>query len=173
MVSASLRPNGESYDTSMGFTPLAGFAMGPEAEISTRHHPVCGGKENISVDEVMRILNHESGLLGVSGISNDVRVLLQRAKEGDERARLAIDVFVARLHQFIGLFFARLNGADAIIFTAGIGRTVRKLRKVVPRTRICRRLCSITRQTGKVMVNGSFPANIHRLKSWSFRRTKN
>lgn len=131
-VSLAAIRNGESYDTSMGFTPLAGVAMGTRSgNIDPGIIPYLAEKEQISVDEVMRILNHESGLLGVSGISNDVRVLLQRAKEGDERARLAIDVFVARLHQFIGLFFARLNGADAIIFTAGIGENSSEIRERV------------------------------------------
>lgn len=131
-VSLTAIRNGESFDTSMGFTPLAGVAMGTRSgNIDPGIIPFLAEAEDLDVHEVMHILNHESGLLGVSGISNDVRVLLQRAKDGDDRARMAIDVFVTRLHQFIGLFFARLNGADAIIFTAGIGENSSEIRERV------------------------------------------
>jgi len=74
-----------------------------------------------SAERISEMLHHESGLLGVSGISNDMRTLVREAAEGNERAQLAIDVFCYRVKKFIGTFYAVLNGADALIFTGGIG----------------------------------------------------
>jgi acetate kinase len=111
---------GRSVETSMGFTPLEGLVMGtrggdidPGAAI---HLMKWEGLDAAALDS---LLNHSSGLLGISGISNDMRALLARA--GEPRAQLAIDVFAHRVRKYIGAYFAVLNGADAIIFTAGIG----------------------------------------------------
>lgn len=131
-VSLAAIRNGESYDTSMGFTPLAGAMMGTRSgNIDPSIIPFLEEVEGLQNKDAVDILNHKSGLLGVSGISHDVRDLLKHAKEGNTRAELALDLFVSRLHQFIGLFFARLNGADGIIFTAGIGENSPEIRQKI------------------------------------------
>jgi acetate kinase len=131
-VSITAIRNGESYDTSMGFTPLAGVAMGTRSgNIDPAIIPYLERLEHLETDEVLAILNQRSGLLGISGVSHDIRVLLERAAEGHERSRLALDLYVARLHQFIGLYLARLNGADGIIFTAGVGENSPEIREWV------------------------------------------
>ncbi|MBO9605291.1 MAG: acetate/propionate family kinase [Paenibacillaceae bacterium] len=131
-VSITAIRNGESYDTSMGFTPLAGVAMGTRSgNIDPSIIPYLEQAAGLNTAEVMNVLNHQSGLLGISGISNDIRVLLDQARDGHPRAMLAIDMFVARIHQFIGLYFARLNGADGLIFTAGIGENSSEIREKV------------------------------------------
>jgi len=78
-------------------------------------------KKNISAQEMERILNKESGLKGISGISNDMRSLEQEARKGNKRARLAIDIFIYRIRKYIGSYLSVLGGLDALIFTAGIG----------------------------------------------------
>lgn len=131
-VSLTAIRNGESYDTSMGFTPLAGAMMGTRSgNVDPGIIPFLEEVEGMTDKEAVDILNNQSGLLGVSGLSHDVRVLLEHAEKGHERAQLALDLFVARLHQFIGLFFARLNGADGLIFTAGIGENSPQIREKV------------------------------------------
>jgi acetate kinase len=114
--------DGKSVDTSMGFTPLEGLMMG------TRSGSVDPGlllyvlrDKGVSPDQLDRVLNKESGLLGVSGISNDMREILGLADSGNADAGFAFDVFVHKLRQCIGAMTATLNGVDAIIFTAGIG----------------------------------------------------
>lgn len=131
-VSLAAIRNGESYDTSMGFTPLAGAMMGTRSgNVDPGIVPFLEEVEGIENVEAVDILNHKSGLLGVSGSSHDVRVLLRQANEGHERAQLALDLFVTRIHQFIGLFLARLNGADGLIFTAGIGENSPEIREKI------------------------------------------
>ncbi|WP_123040379.1 acetate/propionate family kinase [Cohnella candidum] len=131
-VSVTAIRNGESYDTSMGLTPLAGVTMGTRSgNIDPAVIPYLERLEGIETDEVLRVLNHQSGLLGISGISNDIRDLLKIAKEGHERSQLALDLFVSKLHQYIGLYFARLNGADGIIFTAGVGENSPEIREKI------------------------------------------
>lgn len=131
-VSLTAIRNGESYDTSMGFTPLAGAMMGTRSgNVDPGIIPFLEEVEGMTDKEAVDILNNQSGLLGVSGLSHDARVLLEHAEKGHERAQLALDLFVARLHQFIGLFFARLNGADGLIFTAGIGENSPQIREKV------------------------------------------
>jgi acetate kinase len=114
--------DGQSVDTSMGFTPLEGLVMG------TRSGSVDPGllvhvlrHKGLSADDLDRMLNRESGLLGVSGHSGDMRQVQEAARAGDGRARLAFDVFVHRLRQTIGAMTATLGGLDALVFTAGIG----------------------------------------------------
>ncbi|MCP4650748.1 MAG: acetate kinase [PVC group bacterium] len=117
--------NGKSIDTSMGFTPLEGLIMGTRCgDIDPDLVGYIMEKENISAEKVSALMNRKSGLLGLSGISNDMRDLLQSAKKGDKRAKLAIDVFVYRIKKYIGSYLAVMNGADAIVFTAGIGEHV-------------------------------------------------
>ncbi len=131
-VSVTAIRNGESYSTSMGLTPLAGVAMGTRSgNIDPAIIPFLEQLEGLSTSEVIDILNHKSGLLGVSGISNDVRVLLEHEHAGDERARIALDLFISKLHNYIGLSLARLNAADALIFTAGIGENSPEIREKI------------------------------------------
>jgi acetate kinase len=135
-VSVTAVRNGLSYDTSMGLTPLAGVTMGTRSgNIDPGIIPHVEQLEGMSTEQVLDMLNNKSGLLGISGVTNDVRGLLDLAHQGHERASLALDLFVAKLHKYIGLSLARLNGADAIIFTAGIGENSAELRE-----RICQGL---------------------------------
>ncbi len=113
---------GKSIDTSMGFTPLAGVAMGTRSgNIDPALIPFIMDKTGKTADEVLNVLNKESGLLGVSGISSDLRDLIKASAEGNERAETALEVFASRIHKYIGSYAARMSGVDAIIFTAGIG----------------------------------------------------
>ncbi len=113
---------GRSVDTSMGLTPLEGLLMGTrtgDTDIAAALHIM--KHDGLTVDEMDSLLNQRSGLLGISGISNDMRTLLAHARDGDSRASLAIDVFCYRIRKYIGAYYAALNGADAVIFTGGIG----------------------------------------------------
>jgi len=113
---------GKSIDTSMGFTPLAGVAMGTRSgNIDPALIPYIMEKTNQTADEVINVLNKKSGMLGVSGFSSDLRDITNAASEGNERAELALDIFASRIHKYIGSYAARMYGVDAIIFTAGIG----------------------------------------------------
>ncbi|MBM7660537.1 acetate kinase [Bacillus mesophilus] len=113
---------GKSIDTSMGFTPLAGVAMGTRSgNIDPALIPFIMEKTGKTADEVLQILNNKSGILGVSGFSSDLRDIEKSASEGNERAELALEVFAGRIHKYIGSYAARMSGVDAIIFTAGIG----------------------------------------------------
>ncbi|WP_010174314.1 acetate kinase [Bacillus coahuilensis] len=113
---------GKSIDTSMGFTPLAGVTMGTRSgNIDPALIPFIMEKTGKTADEVLDVLNKESGMLGVSGFSSDLRDIEQATEEGNERAELALEVFANRIHKYIGSYAARMCGVDAIIFTAGIG----------------------------------------------------
>ncbi|MDM5339392.1 acetate kinase [Fictibacillus enclensis] len=113
---------GKSIDTSMGFTPLAGVAMGTRSgNIDPALIPYIMQKTGQTAEEVLTVLNNKSGMLGVSGLSSDLRDIEQKANEGNERAELALEVFASRIHKYIGSYAARMAGIDAIIFTAGIG----------------------------------------------------
>ena len=120
---------GKSMDTSMGFTPLEGLVMGsrggdfdPGALLHLME------REGLDTTRTNEFLNSQCGLRGLSGISNDMRELLAACEQGHELARLAIDVFCYRLRKYIGAYFAILNGADAVIFTAGIGENAPAVR---------------------------------------------
>ncbi|WP_019413895.1 acetate kinase [Paenisporosarcina sp. TG20] len=113
---------GHSIDTSMGFTPLAGVTMGTRSgNLDPALIPFLMEKTNKSAEEVLDILNKKSGMLGVSGFSSDLRDIEVEVLKGNTRAQLALDVFANRIHKYIGSYAARMNGVDAIIFTAGIG----------------------------------------------------
>ncbi|WP_010678423.1 acetate kinase [Bacillus timonensis] len=113
---------GKSIDTSMGFTPLAGVTMGTRSgNIDPALIPFIMEKTGKTADEVLNVLNKESGMLGVSGFSSDLRDITEEANEGNRRAELALEVFASRIHKYIGSYAARMHGVDAIIFTAGIG----------------------------------------------------
>lgn len=120
---------GRSIDTSMGLTPLEGLLMGTRAgdtDLGAALHLMKW--EGLSTDQMDSLLNHSSGLYGISGVSNDMRTLLEHMRNGDARARLAFDVFCYRIRKYIGAYFAVLNGAGAIIFTAGIGENAPAVR---------------------------------------------
>lgn len=112
---------GKSIDTSMGFTPLAGVTMGTRSgDIDPALIPYIMEKTGKTADEVIEVLNKESGMLALSGFSSDLRDIEERAKT-DARAELALDVFAERIHKYIGSYAAKMSGVDAIIFTAGVG----------------------------------------------------
>jgi len=123
--------NGKSIDTSMGFTPLQGLVMGTRCGDIDPAIPLFLQKnENLSPDEVDAILNKRSGMQGISEISSDMRDIWLRANEGDENARLAIDIMAYRLKKYIGSYIAALNGVDVIVFTAGIGENDTEVRRL-------------------------------------------
>ena len=113
---------GKSIDTSMGFTPLAGVTMGTRSgNLDPALIPYIMEKTGKTATEVLNVLNKESGLLGVSGFSSDLRDIEEEAKNGNSRAELALDVFGERIHKYMGSYATRMGGLDAIIFTAGVG----------------------------------------------------
>jgi acetate kinase len=123
---------GKSIDTSMGFTPLAGVTMGTRSgNIDPALIPYIMEKTNKTADEVLDVLNKESGMLGVSGFSSDLRDIEDESIKGNERAELALQVFANRIHKYIGSYAARMSGVDAIIFTAGIGENSSSIRERV------------------------------------------
>ncbi len=132
--SATAIDGGRSVDTSMGFTPLEGLVMGTRSgdlDPAVIGHLV--RREGLSVDEVERLLNERSGLLGISGLSRDMRELLIAAEgKPDSRAALALDMFCYRVRKYIGAYLAVLGGADGVVFGGGIGE-----RSAVIRARIC------------------------------------
>jgi acetate kinase len=121
---------GDSLDTSMGLTPLEGLVMGTRSgDIDPAIVDFIAAKEGLTSREVETLLNKQSGLLGISGLTNDMRELLAEAHEhNDRRARLAIDVFCYRARKYIGAYMAAINGADAIVFTGGIGENAAEIR---------------------------------------------
>ncbi|HEY4544164.1 MAG TPA: acetate kinase [Tissierellaceae bacterium] len=121
---------GKSIDTSMGFTPLEGLAMGTRCgDIDPAIIPFIMEKEGLSKEEINNVMNKESGVLGVSGLSSDFRDLEIAANEGNERARLALDIFITRATKYVAAYAASMNGLDAIVFTAGIGENSGVLRE--------------------------------------------
>ena len=123
---------GKSIETSMGFTPLAGVAMGTRSgNIDPALIPFIMEKTGCSEIEVLDILNKKSGLLGISGLSSDLRDIEQAAEEGNDRARTSLEVFASQIHKYIGSYAARMCGVDAIIFTAGIGENSSEVRSRV------------------------------------------
>ena len=124
--------NGKAIDTSMGFTPQDGVPMGTRSgaidpTVVTYIQKVKG----ISAEEVDAILNKQSGLLGVSGVSSDGRDVQGAAENGNKRARLALDILVHNIKKIIGSYVAEMNGVDALVFTAGIGENDRATREAV------------------------------------------
>ena len=125
---------GRSVDTSMGFTPLGGVMMGTRTgDIDPAIIPyLMQHTDDFNTPEdISRILNRESGLLGVSEKSSDMRDIHEAMRAGDEKAQLANEIFVDRIQKYIGQYLAVLNGADAIIFTAGIGENSVTIRRMV------------------------------------------
>ncbi|MDN5492663.1 MAG: acetate kinase, partial [Lactococcus sp.] len=124
---------GKSIDTSMGFTPLAGIMMGTRTgEVDASIIPYIMAKTGITdVAEVIDVFNKKSGLAGISELSSDMRDIIKSRDAGDEKAALAFDMFVDRIQKYIGQYLAVLNGADAIVFTAGIGENSFEVRKAI------------------------------------------
>ncbi|PXW88153.1 acetate kinase [Streptohalobacillus salinus] len=124
--------NGKSIDTTMGFTPLEGVTMGTRSgSLDPALVPYIMDKTGKDVNEVLHVLNKESGMLALSGFSSDLRDIEDRAQEGDERAELALRIFAGRIHQYIGSYASKMHGVDAIIFTAGIGENSKAVRERV------------------------------------------
>lgn len=120
--SISAVDGGKCVDTSMGLTPLEGLVMGTRSgDIDPTCIEFIAHKENLSLEQVMDIVNKKSGVLGISGVSSDFRDLDEAAKAGNKRADLALRVFAHSVVKYIGSFIAVMNGVDAIVFTAGIG----------------------------------------------------
>ena len=139
---------GKSIDTSMGFTPLEGLIMGTRCgDIDPALVGYLMEKENLSIKEVNHILNYESGLRGISGLSNDMRILENKASQNDRRAKLAISMFVYRIRKYIGSYLAVLGGCDAIVFTAGIGENQKNIRR-----RITQGLFDYLKRKPKILV---------------------
>ena len=120
--SISAVKNGKVVDTSMGMTPMEGLVMGTRCgDMDTTIVEYLARSLNKSLEEVMVILNKKSGVLGISGVSSDFRDLDKASNEGNERAKLAVEVFSYRTAKYIGSYIAAMNGVDAIVFTAGLG----------------------------------------------------
>ncbi len=124
---------GKSVDTSMGMTPLEGVMMGTRTgDIDPAVVQYLVDRYKFDFDDVFDVMNHKSGLLGISGVSKDVHIIEGRAKKGNERCKLALEMFCYRVAKYIGAYAAALRKVDAIVFTAGIGENSASMRK-----RIC------------------------------------
>lgn len=127
--SAATIKNGFSIDTSMGMTPLEGLVMGTRSgDLDPAVVDVIARKENMSSSDVDKLLNTKSGLLGISGLSNDMRELQAKSRENNEAAKLAIEMFCYRARKYVGAYLAAMGGADAIVFTGGIGENSPEIR---------------------------------------------
>ena len=129
-VSASI--GGKCVDTSMGLTPLEGLIMGTRSgDVDAAVVQTICNKEHIDVNECLNILNKKSGILGMSGVSNDFRDVETAADNGDHRSQVALQAFYYRVAKYIGAYTAAMNGVDAIAFTAGVGENSATTRKAV------------------------------------------
>ncbi|MDU5334445.1 acetate kinase [Enterococcus sp.] len=124
---------GKSVDTSMGFTPLAGLTMGTRAgDIDASLLPYLMEKAGIKdINEMIDVLNKKSGVLGLTGISSDMRDIENGAEEGNEDAILALDIYCDRIRKYIAQYISVMNGVDAIVFTAGVGENADPVRRMV------------------------------------------
>ncbi len=121
---------GKSVDTSMGFTPLAGVMMGTRSgDIDPAIIPYIKEKCNMTAEEVVDVLNKQSGVLGISELSSDFRDLSQAAENGNKKAALALEMFAYRVRSYIASYAAAMGGVDAIVFTAGIGENTGIIRQ--------------------------------------------
>ena len=124
--------NGKTIDTSMGFTPLEGLIMGTRSgDIDPAVIPFLSEKEKMSIKEIDTLLNKKSGVLGVSGVSSDFRDIEGESEKGNDRARLALDMFHTRVKKYIGAYMAELGNVDAVVFTAGLGENSAESRKEI------------------------------------------
>jgi acetate kinase len=168
-ASACAITGGDSVDTSMGFTPLEGLVMGTRSgDLDPAILDFVAAKEGMSMREMDTMLNKQSGLLGVSGLTADMRELLaEESENADRRARLAIDLFAYRVKKYLGAYLAAMNGADAIVFSAGIGENSPDVR-----ARICRGLewlgiaFDAAKNSALVGKEGRFDAEGSRIELW-------
>lgn len=124
--------DGKSFDTSMGFSPLAGITMATRSgDVDPSLVAFVQEKLGVSSQEMINILNHKSGLLGISQLSPDMRDILAAADKGNDQAQLALDMYVNRIVRYVGAYIAEMGGADAIVFTAGVGENSIPARKMV------------------------------------------
>ncbi|MGO1367876.1 MAG: acetate/propionate family kinase [Senegalia sp. (in: firmicutes)] len=124
--------NGESLETSMGFTPLEGLAMGTRSgDIDPAIIEFLMEKEDMTIDQVNTMLNKKSGVLGISGVSSDFRDIEDAVSEGNERAQLALDKFNIRVKKYIGAYAAIMGGIDVLVFTAGVGENSPETREEI------------------------------------------
>ncbi len=129
-ASMSAVDNGISVDTTMGFTPLEGLMMGTrcgDIDPAIILHMI--GKEELSLHEANTMLNKHSGLVGVSGVSSDMREILEEMKNGTKSAKLAFDIYCYRVKKYLGAYAAAMGGLDAIVFSAGIGENSAEVRQ--------------------------------------------
>jgi acetate kinase len=160
---------GQSVDTSMGFTPLEGLVMGTRSgDLDPAILDFVSAKEGMGLRDLDMMLNKQSGLLGVSGLTADMRELLaEEAEHGDRRARLAIDIFCYRIKKYLGAYLAAMNGADAVIFAGGIGENSPEVRR-----RICQGLDWLgievddSRNSALVAAEGRIDAKGSRVELW-------
>ena len=123
---------GKCIDTSMGLTPSEGLVMGTRSgDIDPGLMNFIAGKEGITAEEAGTVLNKKSGVLGLSGVSSDFRDIEKAAAEGNERAAMTLKVFAHRVKKYIGAYIAEMNGADAIVFTAGVGENDPSMRELI------------------------------------------
>lgn len=123
---------GKCIDTSMGLTPLEGLVMGTRCgDIDPAILPILMKKEGMDADQIDNYINKKSGVLGISGVSSDFRDIEGAADEGNERAKLALDMFAYRVKKYIGSYAAAMNGVDAIVFTAGLGENSISMREAI------------------------------------------
>jgi acetate kinase len=123
---------GKSVDTTMGMTPLEGVMMGTRTgDFDPAILKYLVNKYKFKYDELFKIANHKSGLLGISGVSKDIRVIKSRAKKGNKRCRLALEMFCYRIAKYIGAYAVAIKNVDAIVFTAGVGENEYGLRKQI------------------------------------------
>ncbi len=121
--------NGKSVDTSMGLTPLEGLVMGTRSgDIDPAIMEFIAKKEGLDIAGLMNVLNKKSGVEGISGVSSDFRDLDNAADEGNNRAKIALEVFIYRVAKYVGAYAAAMNGVDVIAFTAGIGENAGNVR---------------------------------------------
>jgi len=130
-VSFTAIKKGVAFDHSMGFTPLEGLVMGTRSgDIDPAIIPYIVEKTGMSVREVEKVLNKKSGLLGITGKYTDRRDILKAVEQGDERAKLALDIETYRIKKYIGAYYAALGHVDAIVFTAGVGEMSPEIRQL-------------------------------------------
>ena len=123
---------GKSVDTSMGFTPLEGLVMGTRSgDLDPAILEYVAGKENLTLSEMLTVLNKKSGIQGISGVSSDFRDLVKASAEGNHRAQIAVEVFSYRVAKYVGAYAAAMNGVDVVAFTAGAGENDAVVREQV------------------------------------------
>jgi acetate kinase len=129
-ISASI--GGKCVDTSMGLTPLEGLIMGTRSgDLDPAILEYLCNHENMTISEMLNVLNKKSGILGMSGISSDFRDLIAEVDKGNQIAKDTLDAYAYRVAKYIGSYVAAMNGVDAIAFTAGVGENNARIRKMI------------------------------------------